>query len=1072
MSPRRLVLIRAAVLAAAALGTLPAGAAVTWVGNGSNTNWATTTNWSNLAGPGTSDTAVFTDTGSSTLPAETTVLFDTNHTIGGMSFTDNAGKYHTVNLAGHTLTISGNLNFNLDQNTQTTTTLRDGQLVVSGSFANINVGIGVSGSSKSIVDFSGLSSLNATVQNFLVGASTSGNTIATLTLSPSNTISANLIQVGASNNSSDTNGTLHLGLSNSIITPEFDVAQNNSNALVDIVSGGTLNLGTPAQLTLLQVANQNYNNQYNSYTGQMNLGNAAVNLYLSSLVVAEKNGGPGGTTGVLQGGSRGAVVVGSPSARGNVYVGYSVNGGSATGTADLSNLTSFQATVNDFFVGKNLAGSATGTVLLPPTSSINAANSVVVGYGGGGNNTLTLGRTSTTLLTPQLIIGANGSTALVQVAPGAAVTLGSPAQRTSLTVADNNYNNQYVGYTSELNLTGAVFNAYLSQLIVGQKDGGPGGSSGTLLGGTGGAIDIGPAGNTANVYVGNSITGGGNATGLADLSGLTSLNANLNTLAIGTAASGSALGTLKLPATTTINANTIVVGDNLATPNLNTSTLVLGLHSTILANQVSIGQDFTNGLVQIPSGGTLALGSPAQRTNLSIATTNTGDPYNAYSGTLDLTNASVTAYLGNVIIGNKGASPNNETGLLIISNHADNYVNATSITLGSNQMTGILTLGGGALVAQSLSAGTGNATFNWTGGTVSIATIGTPAIPFNIVNTGTGTLAPGPAPGTTGTTTIYGTYTQGAAAATAIQIAGVSPGTGNDQFNVTGAATFAGTLNLSTVDGFVPSVGQNFLIATYASHSGAFAFVAPPVLPQNVAFQLNYTSNSTQLLVHTVTPTAQSWTSSSAAGTWSTPGSWSGADRPHHHHQRLRHRHRRQPPDRHRRRLHHRPADHRPGQHLLHDPRSPPGRPVGRLLRTHRRHPRHAPRRRQHPRRCRRQRRHRRPRNPLPRHPGRHRRLHRPEPIHHPTRPRRRHALAMRLAGRGRHVHHGRPTGRRGYQRLFSFTRRHLRPPRLRLRHRPVRPGGPAAPRDGSGVGSFSFVPRWPDQRGQRPGTR
>lgn len=34
------------------------------------------------------------------------------------------------------------------------------------------------------------------------------------------------------------------------------------------------------------------------------------------------------------------------------------------------------------------------------------------------------------------------------------------------------------------------------------------------------------------------------------------------------------------------------------------------------------------------------------------------------------------------------------------------------------------------------------------------------------------------------------------------------------------------------------------------------------------------------MLVHTVTPTAQSWTSSSAAGTWSTPGSWSGATVP------------------------------------------------------------------------------------------------------------------------------------------------------------------------------------------------
>ena len=1058
MSLHPLYAVRAAVVAVTALGAFSAQAAVSWVGTGANTNWATTTNWSNAAGPASTDTVIFTDTGSSSLPAETTSLVNIDRAIGGLSFSDTAGKYHTLDLGAHTLTVSGNVNFNLDQNAQTTTTVRDGALVVSGTFANINVGTGVSGSSKSNVDFSGLTSLNTSVQNFLVGASTSGSTAATLTLAPSNTIIAQMVQVGASNNSGDTSGTLHLGLATTITTAEFDIAKDNSTGLVDIVSGGVFNLGTSAQRTLLQIANQNYNNQYNSYTGQMNLGNAAVTMYLSSLIVAEKNGGPGGSTGVIQGGGSGSAVVGSAGARGNVYVGYSVNGGTATGTADLSHLTSFQATVSDFFVGKVVSGSANGTMMLPPTATIDAANSIavggtngagsltlgrtsntlltpqlivgqesttssmqipsgsvlnlgssaqrtsvsvgiatfnnqylgnsgrmdltgatfngylnqvivgqkdgagyatgallggsggaldigpsgntaniyvgnsqtgggsasglvdfsglnsltanlntlsigvaltgssqgtmslpavstinatsiVVGNGGGGSNTLTLGRTSNTLLTSQFVIGANGSTSVVQVAPGATVSLGSAAQRTSLSVANNNFNNQYATYVSELNLTGTSFTSYLSQLIVGQKDGGPGGSSGTLVGGNGGTMDIGPTGNTANFYVGNSLSSGA-AYGNADLSGLSALSANLNTLAIGTSIFGTAQGVLKLPSTSTVNANTIIIGDIVSGPYGVTNTLVLGLHNTILANQVSIGQDFTNGLVQIASGGTLSLGSSSQRTNLSIATTNTNDQYGAYSGMLDLTNASVTAYLGNVIIDNKSPFPNSETGTFIISNHSDNYVNASAITLGSNGMTGIVTFGGGALVVGTFNAGTGTATFNWNGGTLSVGTFGTPTQPFNLVNTGTGNLAPGAVAGTTGTTTVYGTYTQGAAASMAIQIAGVSPGTGNDQVNITGTATLAGTLKLSTVNGFVPAVGQNFLIATYASHTGTFAFVAPPVLPQNVAFQLDYTSNPTQLLVHMVSPVAQSWISSAATGTWGTGTNWSTSNVP------------------------------------------------------------------------------------------------------------------------------------------------------------------------------------------------
>jgi hypothetical protein len=113
-----------------------------------------------------------------------------------------------------------------------------------------------------------------------------------------------------------------------------------------------------------------------------------------------------------------------------------------------------------------------------------------------------------------------------------------------------------------------------------------------------------------------------------------------------------------------------------------------------------------------------------------------------------------------------------------------------------------------------------------------------------------------------------------------IDLAGATLGTGNDQVNIAGTATLAGTLNLNLPAPATASVGQNFIVATYASRSGTFGFVAPPSLPQNVAFQVDYASSPNLLMVRMVAPQVQqNWTGTSgdfgAAGNWdsnSAPG--------------------------------------------------------------------------------------------------------------------------------------------------------------------------------------------------------
>jgi fibronectin-binding autotransporter adhesin len=352
---------------------------------------------------------------------------------------------------------------------------------------------------------------------------------------------------------------------------------------------------------------------------------------------------------------------------------------------------------------------------------------------------------------------------------------------------------------------------------------------------------------------------------------MSNLQAYVNDFIIGEALTGAATGTVALPANNTITAaNSIVVGSGVGS---GSGSLVLGFSNTIITPQLSIGQGISNGNVTIPSGGAISLGSPSQRADLSIAVSGAATG-SGYTGIFDLTNARLTAYLDSVIIGNKTTPNGSELGTFTISSLTSNYIDANSVMLGGPLSTGTLNYGGGQFFAGSIIKGTGTANFNWTGGTLSVGSFGASATPFNLANTGTGILAPGTAANPIGTSTIYGNYTQGAAAGMAIDIAGVSPGAGNDLVAITGTASLAGTLSLNIVPGFVPAVGENLVLATYVSHTGTFAFVAPPALPANVAFQIDYSTSASQLLLHFVAPTPQTWTSAAAAGTFGTASNW------------------------------------------------------------------------------------------------------------------------------------------------------------------------------------------------------
>ena len=573
----------------------------------------------------------------------------------------------------------------------------------------------------------------------------------------------------------------------------------------------------------------------------------------------------------------GALIMNSPF--GTLNVGRAASA-SAIGFADLTGLTSFNATLQDVHVGTSTAGTGTGTLSLPATTSI-AAQRIWVGASNNSGSTigtLHLGANST-LVANEFRVGKDNAAATVDITAGGSVQLGSATQRMALSVgvAVTETNSHYFG---TLDLTGSALTAFLGDVTVGQRNGIGGGlETGTFVAGNSGTIQIGAPTALANFIVGRRLTGGnGSAVGLVDFSGLTSLDAHLNTFVVGMGSGGdtSARGTVKLAANNSINADTIVVGSQ--GNNLNTITLGRGIN-TILANQITVGQDFSSGVISAPAGSTVNLGSPSKRTSISLGVGVT-ETNSTYTGTLDFANATLVAYLNAVTIGSKNPRPGSQVGLFNISASADNRIEANSIFLGGPQATGTLNLGGGQMFAGSITRGEGTANFNWTGGRLSVNTFGAPATPFNLANTGTGTLAPGSPTVPVGITTVHGTYTQSAAAALAIDIAGASPSASNDLLAVSGAASLAGTLSLDLLNDFVPSLNQNFLIATYASRTGTFSFVDPPRLPAGAAFRLDYTSSPTQLFVQIVAPTDQNWISSASTATFGTAGNWNPAVAP------------------------------------------------------------------------------------------------------------------------------------------------------------------------------------------------
>jgi len=110
--------------------------------------------------------------------------------------------------------------------------------------------------------------------------------------------------------------------------------------------------------------------------------------------------------------------------------------------------------------------------------------------------------------------------------------------------------------------------------------------------------------------------------------------------------------------------------------------------------------------------------------------------------------------------------------------------------------------------------------------------LGTGTIAANITNSG-GYVEPGASAGlltvaSNASPAIAGNYTQGTGGTLEIELGGLTPGSEHDQLVVADTASLNGVLRLMPIDGFIPGVGDSFVILTAGARTGTFSHVIGP----------------------------------------------------------------------------------------------------------------------------------------------------------------------------------------------------------------------------------------------------
>src|SRR4029077_9315737 len=93
------------------------------------------------------------------------------------------------------------------------------------------------------------------------------------------------------------------------------------------------------------------------------------------------------------------------------------------------------------------------------------------------------------------------------------------------------------------------------------------------------------------------------------------------------------------------------------------------------------------------------------------------------------------------------------------------------------------------------------------------------------------------------------TYTQNSGGSLNVQIGGLTVGTQYSQLAVANGVSLKGTLNITVINGFVPAMGNTFIILTGNPVSGKFATVNGATIPTGGHFTVAYNPTNVTLTV-------------------------------------------------------------------------------------------------------------------------------------------------------------------------------------------------------------------------------
>jgi hypothetical protein len=289
------------------------------------------------------------------------------------------------------------------------------------------------------------------------------------------------------------------------------------------------------------------------------------------------------------------------------------------------------------------------------------------------------------------------------------------------------------------------------------------------------------------------------------------------------------VGSLTQSGGTLAGSNTLVVSG----PASWTSGTMSGSGTTLLMSGLGLGgaSKTLNQRTVVLSGGTAAM-----NTNVSFISMRNGATF-TNQGTVELSN---DGGLGNnqgffdggsgsgafnnhgtlrkLATGNSGAS--RFSGIAVTNTGLVDVQAATlSFSGGFTQTAGTTRLSGGTLVSAT--------PLMINGGTLE----GSGTVQGDVSNSGT--VAPGPS---AGALQIAGAYTQTVDGTYSVEIGGAGDAQ-FDRLSVSGAATLAGSLAVTLIDGFAPALGQSFAVMTFASQTGSISSFTGLEVGNGVALQ-------------------------------------------------------------------------------------------------------------------------------------------------------------------------------------------------------------------------------------------